>query len=124
MRRFLDSNPGLRSRFTRTIIFEDYSAQELAEIYRELAKNEGFVVGANAQEAASLACVRMEAEHGETFGNARAVRTLWGRTREAQAMRLATNGVGNAGPDAIMRIEARDIEAATTEPMDKRGARA
>lgn len=129
MRRFLDSNPGLRSRFTRTLMFEDYSADELAEIYRDLAKREGFVLDANAQEAANLACVRMEAKRGAdqmsdqmSFGNARAVRTLWERTREAQAMRLATQGVGSAGRDAIMRIEPRDIEAAETDRAKVAGA--
>lgn len=125
MRRFLDSNPGLRSRFTRTLMFEDYSADELAEIYRDLAKREGFVLDANAQEAANLACVRMEAKRGAdqmSFGNARAVRTLWERTREAQAMRLATQGVGSAGRDAIMRIEPRDIEAAETDWAKVAGA--
>jgi SpoVK/Ycf46/Vps4 family AAA+-type ATPase len=137
MRRFLDSNPGLRSRFTRTILFEDYSAQELAEIYRDLAKREGFVLGADAQEAASLACVRMESERGgnqeraqksdqmsdqKSFGNARAVRTLWERTREAQAMRLATEGIGNAGRDVIMTIAPEDIEAAMTVASERQGA--
>jgi len=121
MRRFLDSNPGLRSRFTRTILFEDYSAQELFAIYRDLAAREGFVLDRAADDAVSLACVRMEAEHGETFGNARAVRTLWERTRESQAMRLARRGIGNSGPDAIMRIEARDIEMAAADPAERHG---
>ena len=115
MRRFLDSNPGLRSRFTRTIMFDDYSAQDLTEIYRDLAKREGFVLDGAVDEAANLACVRMEAEGGEdkrTFGNARAVRTFWERTREAQAMRLAKKGVGSAGRAAIMTIKQEDIDAA------------
>jgi stage V sporulation protein K len=112
MHRFIDSNPGLTSRFTRTIIFEDYSAGELAKIFRGLATREGFVLSIAATDAAELACVRMEAERGESFGNGRAVRTLWERIREAQAMRLATKGIGNAGRDAIMTIEPPDIEAA------------
>ncbi|MER9363059.1 AAA family ATPase [Mesorhizobium sp. M0500] len=112
MRRFLDSNPGLRSRYTRTIIFEDYSAEELAGIFRNLADREGFVLDAAAEDQANLACVRMEAEGGDHFGNARAIRTLWEGTREAQAMRLAREGVGNAGRDAIMTIGPEDIETA------------
>jgi stage V sporulation protein K len=119
----LSSNLGLSSRFTRTIVFEDYSAEELAEIYRDLATREGFVLDAAAQESANLACVRMEAERGPTFGNARAVRTFWERTREAQALRLARKGVGSAGRDAIMRIEAWDIETAA-DRRAKDGARA
>ena len=57
----------------------------------------------------------MEAERGgdKSFGNARAVRTLWESTREAQAMRLARAlGVGNTGRDAIVTIEPCDIETA------------
>ena len=57
-----------------------------------------------------------------SFGNGRAVRTLWERTREAQAMRLATKGVGSAGRDAIMRIDVSDIEAAETDRTKAAGA--
>ena len=114
MRRFLASNPGLASRFTRTLVFDDYAATELNGIFRNLANREGFVLNAAAEDAAELACVRMEAERGEekSFGNARAVRTLWESTREAQAMRLATKRAGNTGRDAIITIEPGDIETA------------
>lgn len=112
MRRFLDSNPGLRSRFTRTIMFEDYSTEELAGIFLNLANREGFVLDAAAESQANLACIRMEAERGDAFGNARAIRALWEATREAQAMRLATKRVGDTGRDAIITIEPHDIETA------------
>ena len=113
MRRFLDANPGLRSRFTRTIMFEDYDARELAKIYCDLAVKEQFVLDDDAIDAAGLACIRLGSERGETFGNARAIRTLWERTREAQALRLARSG--SSGREAILRIHAADIEAASHE---------
>lgn len=105
-------------------MFEDYSTEELAGIFRDLVSREGFVLDAEAKDAAGLACVRMEAERGGdkksdqmssdqmSFGNARAVRTLWESTREAQAMRLATKRLGNTGRDAIITIEPGDIETA------------
>ena len=108
MRRFLDANPGLRSRFARTIAFDDYSADELATIFLRRAEGEGFRLDPKAYDAASLACVRLDAERGAHFGNARAVRTLWERVREAQAVRVAMTG-GALDRRAVLSIDATDI---------------
>src|SRR4051794_6847660 len=74
MREFLDSNPGLRSRFTRTIAFADYSAAELVTIYVGMATGADFRLDAGAEKALSAVCADMETDQGETFGNGRAVR--------------------------------------------------
>ncbi len=108
MRRSLDANPGLRSRFARTIAFDDYSADELATIFLRRAEGEGFRLDPKAYDAASLACVRLDAERGAHFGNARAVRTLWERVREAQAVRVAMTG-GALDRRAVLSIDATDI---------------
>jgi len=101
MRRFLDANPGLRSRFTRTIRFADYSAYELATIAKGLAGAGGFVLDASARDALDDACAALVAGAGPQFGNGRAARTLWERTREAQSAR-------------VMRAVSRDKAALTT----------
>jgi len=101
MRRFLDANPGLRSRFTRTIRFADYSAYELATIARGLADGGGFVLDGSARDALDDACAALLAGAGPRFGNGRAARTLWERIREAQSAR-------------VMRAVSRDKAALTT----------
>lgn len=112
MRRFLDANPGLRSRFTRTITFADFSAPELAVIYADLAAAEGFRLEADAQVALADACTGMGAAGRRHFGNGRAVRTLWERTREAQASRIVRLP-GRTAED-LVTITAEDVEAAAT----------
>jgi stage V sporulation protein K len=112
MRRFLDSNPGLRSRFTRAIAFADYEPDELAAIYHGLVAGGGFRLSAAAETALADACIDMTRTKGRTFGNGRAMRTLWERTREAQAGRVMRRR--DRTPADLLTIEAADIDEAVS----------
>jgi SpoVK/Ycf46/Vps4 family AAA+-type ATPase len=127
MHRFLRSNPGLRSRFAREIVFPDYSTDELLAITRKfLAENE-YVLGAGADE--TLRSILSGAQRAEGFGNARFVRTLFEQALNAQALRLA--GVeGRALRDlevgALTALDSEDLVAAARalgeEPRAREGA--
>ncbi len=110
MQRFLDGNPGLRSRFTRTITFADYEPGELGAIYRGMAEADGFHLSAAAECALDDACTAMAEHSSRNFGNGRAVRTLWERTREAQAGRIMRRADRTA--DDLITVAADDIDEA------------
>jgi stage V sporulation protein K len=98
------------SRFTRTITFDDYTPDELAAIYRGLANADGFRLPVVAERALDDACAVMAQAGGRTFGNGRAVRTLWERTREAQARRVMRRA--DRTSVELVTIEADDIDEA------------
>ncbi|SFH93590.1 AAA family ATPase [Methylobacterium brachiatum] len=105
MRRFIDTNPGLASRFTKTIEFPPYSPPELAEILKRMAGSQGFVLPDGFQkELIPYVGARSKAED---WANAREMRTVLEKARQAQAMRLAANPGGD-----INRLELSDIAAA------------
>ncbi len=90
MQRFLESNPGLPSRFTQTINFDDYSAKELAEIFFSLVKSRSLVVKPDDVSGIQRFFERMYSLRGRNFGNARDVRKVFESTISNQSKRLTT----------------------------------
>jgi ATP-dependent Clp protease ATP-binding subunit ClpA len=74
MRRFLDANPGLSSRFSQTIHFASYSGPELLSILDGMAEHDGYVLSPEARTRAEVAFGAATHQKDERFGNARAVR--------------------------------------------------
>jgi len=89
MQQFLESNPGLRSRFDRKFEFEDYNAEELMQIFVDMLKNEELTMDKKAQEFMTTFLYQMSRQKSKYFGNARAVRKIVEKAVKNQHLRLA-----------------------------------
>lgn len=108
MKDFLDSNPGLRSRFNKFISFPDYSPKELLAIFNEMVKKSGYKIS-----TMGLLYVRQYFEHKSAtqdlaYANARGVRNFFEKAIAAQADRLSCVG-GEISNDILITIELDDL---------------
>lgn len=111
MHRFLESNPGLRSRFAREITFADYSNAELVEITKKLVSDADFQLAPAAD--ITLEMIFSGAKRSKNFGNGRFARTLFEAAVSKQAVRLAAEGgVSTLDRDAVTTLERVDFRAA------------
>jgi stage V sporulation protein K len=88
MSRFIDSNPGLKSRFARSIHFEDYSPDELTEIFKFRCEQHGYLLSDKTLESLRHLVGQFEHQVGE-LGNGRFVRNIFDRCVAIQCNRLA-----------------------------------
>ncbi len=118
MRDFVAANPGLASRFSRTIAFEDYTTSELVLITTQLARSADYDL-AGADEL--LAAHFTEASRRPDFGNARDARRLFEAIRKAQSRRL--RGLGRTPAlEELRALTVEDVAAATSrEPSTVEG---
>jgi hypothetical protein len=108
MTAFVDANPGLKSRFPRTIHFPDYTTDELVSIFTSIAKKSSYVLSAAALEAVRA---RLEAEpRDKGFGNGRLVRNMFEAAVAHQASRIVA--LPEPPTDEVLcALEASDIES-------------
>lgn len=116
MRDFLRINPGLESRFGIKIEFADYTASELAQIFRSMCGKNGYTMSAELDAGLDGMIERLTRRRDKTFGNARFVRQLFEDATGRQADRLAESGGELAGA-ALTTLEVADIGAAKAEDV-------
>lgn len=107
MKEFIESNPGLQSRFNRYIQFDDYSIDELTEIFKRNLRKSRYKIKKDAFEEIQKVIGRAVAGKDRHFGNARYVRNLFEKVVQNQANRLAK--MDSIGNDELSIITREDI---------------
>jgi SpoVK/Ycf46/Vps4 family AAA+-type ATPase len=107
MAQFLESNPGLRSRFNRYLHFEDYTPKQLVEIFVRFARTSDLIVSPHASDKLLSVFQSNYQSRDETFGNARLARNMFESAVSNQASRLVS--LKNISNVALATIEADDV---------------
>lgn len=89
MEKFINSNPGLQSRFNKYFYFPDYNGEQLLHIFTGQCKKNGYALTEEAEAEAKAMFEELYENRGENFGNGRDVRNVFEDTVVRQSNRVA-----------------------------------
>ncbi len=108
MKSFIDSNPGLSSRFNNNIKFADYTGEEMFNIFNIYCKKSAYVLSPECDKMLREYLNGIYAKHDRAFGNARGVRNVFEEVVKAQAHRVWELG-GKCSKQTLTEILPEDI---------------
>jgi SpoVK/Ycf46/Vps4 family AAA+-type ATPase len=107
MDKFINSNPGLESRFNKYFYFEDYTGEQLMSIFTGMCEKNGYVLTDEACTAAEEYFNQLYENRGDNFGNGRDVRNTFENMVSRQADRVSA--MENPDKDALMQVLKEDF---------------
>ncbi|MBK9284747.1 MAG: AAA family ATPase [Sphingobacteriaceae bacterium] len=113
---FIESNPGLKSRFNKYFNFLDYEPLELVKIYEKMIGASGFIIEPDALENISTLFTTLHDRKDDRFGNARLVRNIFEKTFEKQSNRNASSE--NITKEMLITIKSVDIPINEFTPLN------
>jgi AAA+ superfamily predicted ATPase len=117
MPRFIDSNPGLKSRFNKYLYFEDYNGDQLYEIFKGRVERSDYCLTEDASQAVKEHLQELYEDRDDNFGNARDVRNLFEKIVSHQADRVA--GLENPTDDDLRTITREDLAGLVDLPIEE-----
>lgn len=108
MKKFIESNPGLKSRFNKYIDFTDYNIDELEEIFEMNCKKYDYKLADDVKHQIRALITAKKIENIDNFANAREVRNLFEEIITNQARRIST--MENPTSDDMMTIQLEDLK--------------
>ena len=115
MPRFIDSNPGLKSRFNKYLYFADYNGEQLFEIFEGRVRSNDYRLSEEAAGFVKEHLAELYEDRDENFGNARDVRNLFEKIVANQANRVA--GMDSPTTDDILTITRADLQDLMDLPL-------
>lgn len=107
MQNFIESNPGLKSRFKHYLRFTDYTGEQLMEIFLSLCKKNQYNLSQGAQRMLVEYFDELYEHRDKNFGNGRDVRNLFETIVTKQSVRVA--GLSNPDNHTITEIREEDL---------------
>ena len=117
MEKFINSNPGLQSRFNKYFYFPDYNGEQLLYIFKGQCKKNGYALTEEAETEAKAMFEELYENRGENFGNGRDVRNVFEDTVVRQSNRVAM--LDAPTKDDLMQFLPEDLkDAEETDAVD------
>lgn len=113
MNKFLESNPGLRSRFYKNIFFEDYNAEELFTIFNGFCEKQDLKLNEDARTHLKTYLEKLSTNKKEDFANGREMRNLFELSLMNQVNRLVDNI--KISDEDLMELRSEDLNIKTDE---------
>ncbi len=111
MNSFINSNPGLKSRFNHYFNFEDYTPEELIDIYKLMAKKEEYVITDGAIKILKKTLTNLYRKRDSSFGNARLIRNYFNEAKLQLSKRYLKLNQESRTRESMVTITEKDITA-------------
>jgi SpoVK/Ycf46/Vps4 family AAA+-type ATPase len=104
MDRFLQSNPGLTSRFSKCILFEDYTPAEMNDIFNSMVNSKEMTLDENTEDFVLNIFTDIYNNRNKNFANGRTVRNMFETVLQSQAMRIAAEHKKGSDVSAMLSV--------------------